>query len=52
LAALAQVTHHGLLIDSCDRVGGQGIAHRLVGGHGRLLAGPVGGARDEALFDP
>jgi hypothetical protein len=52
LAALAQVADHRLLIGAGGRVGGQGIAHGLVGGHGRLLASPFGGGRDQPLFDP
>jgi hypothetical protein len=46
LAALAQVADHGVLIDSGGRVGGQGIAHGLMGRHGRVLVRPVGGAGD------
>ena len=32
-------------------MGGQGLAHRLMGGHGRLLARPAGGAGDQPLLD-
>jgi hypothetical protein len=51
LAALAQVTDHGLLIDSCGRVRGQGLAHRLMGSHGGLLGRPAGGGLDQLLLD-
>ena len=51
LAALAQVPDHRLLIRPGGRMGGQGLAHRLMGGHGRLLARPAGGAGDQPLLD-
>jgi hypothetical protein len=50
-AALAQVPDHRLLIDSRGRVGRQGLAHRLMGDGGRLLARPAGGAPDQPLLD-
>jgi len=51
LAALAQIAHHGLLIGACGRVGGQGIAHRLMGDHGRVLVRVAGGAGHSSMLD-
>jgi hypothetical protein len=45
-AALANITHHRLLIGSSGWMGGQGVAHRLMGGDGRLLTRPAGGRGD------
>jgi hypothetical protein len=49
--ALAQVADHHPLIRSGGRVCGQGLPHRLVGSHGRLLPRPAGGGRDQPLLD-
>ena len=51
LAALTQVTDHRLLIDSCGGMGGQGLAHRLMGGDRGLFAHPTGGALNQPLLD-
>jgi hypothetical protein len=51
LAALAQVVHHRLLIRPGSRVRGQGLAHRLMGDHGRVLLGPAGSGGDQPLLD-
>jgi hypothetical protein len=50
-AALAQVPDHGLLVGAGGGVCRQGLAHRLMGGNGRLLARPAGGAGDQSLLD-
>ena len=52
LAALAQIANHRLLIRASGRMGSQGLAYRLMGDPGRLLAGPAGGRRDQPLLDP
>jgi len=51
LAALAQVADHPLLIPSGGRMRRQGLAHRRMGRHGRLLAGSAGGRGDQPLLD-
>ena len=51
MAALAQVPDHRLLVRPGGGMGGQGLAHRLMGGDGRLLARPAGGAGDQPLLD-
>jgi hypothetical protein len=51
LAALAQVPDHRLLILASGRMGGQGIAHRLMGSHSRLLIRPAGHPLDQPLLD-
>jgi hypothetical protein len=50
MAALAQVPDHRLLVLAGGRMGGQGLAHRLVGGDRRLFTCPAGGARDQPLL--
>jgi hypothetical protein len=51
LAALADITHHRLLVGAGSWVRGQRIPYRLVGGHGRQLARPTGARGDQPLFD-
>jgi hypothetical protein len=51
LTALAVVPDHGLLIGAGGGMGGQGLAHRLMGGDGGLFARPAGGAGDQPLLD-
>jgi hypothetical protein len=51
LAALAQIADHRLLVAAGSGMGGQGVTHRLMGDHGRVLVRSAGGADDEALLD-
>jgi hypothetical protein len=51
LAALAQIPDHRLLVRSGGRMGGQGVAHGLMGNHSRLLIGPAGHPLDQPLLD-
>jgi hypothetical protein len=50
-AAPAQISHHRLLIRPGSGMRGQGLAHRPVGSHGRLLPRPAIGALDQPLLD-
>jgi hypothetical protein len=51
LAALAEVADHRLLIRSGGWMGGQGLAHCLMGGDRRLFPRSTSGALDQSLFD-
>jgi hypothetical protein len=51
LAALAKVPDHRLLILTGGGMRGQGLPHRRMGGHRRVLARSAGGAGDQRLLD-
>jgi hypothetical protein len=51
LAALAHIPHHRLLIRPSTGMGGQRVAHHLMGGHRRLLPRSAGGPGDQPLLD-